>query len=117
MIPDVYSMEDIRRNAEQAREIPTLTELRVVAREIETMIRSRLAGGHQKEVALDIGISETKMSRAVTGDGGLSVSDFSMLLAALRWRGIHVVDSPVGVAMVPEEKLAALTVLAREALK
>ena len=113
MDTDTYTLEDIERNSEQVLERPTMSELRTVAREIETMIRSRLSGGHQKEIALDIGISETKMSR----EGGLSISDFSMFLAALRRRGVHVGETSSGMKLVSVERLAALSYLAREALK
>ena len=117
MDTDTYTLEDIERNSEQVLERPTMSELRTVAREIETMIRSRLSGGHQKEIALDIGISETKMSRAMSGEGGLSISDFSMFLAALRRRGVHVGETSSGMKLVSVERLAALSYLAREALK
>lgn len=117
MTADTYSLEDIERNAEQARDRMTMGELRAVAREIETMIRSRLSGGHQKEVALDIGVSESKMSRAVSGEGGLSISDIAMLMAALKARGVHVAETSDGMKLIPAERLAALSYLAKEALK
>jgi hypothetical protein len=117
MVSDVYTLEDIERNAEQVRDRQTMGELRSVAREIEVMVRSRLSGGHQKEIALDIGVSETKMSRALSGEGGLSLSDWAMLFAALRSRGVHVAEAQSGMMLIAAERLAALSYLAKEALK
>jgi len=114
---DTYTLDELRANATQASDRATFAELREVARGIETALRQRLSGGHQKEIALDIGISESKMSRALTGDGGLSLSDVAMLFAAMQRRGLHVVEAEAGACIVPEEELAALTVLARKALK
>ena len=117
MTADTYSLDDINRNGTQALERMTMGELRAVAREIETMVRSRLSGGHQKVVALDIGVSETKMSRALSGEGGLSLSDWAMLMAALQPRGVHVAEASSGMKLIPVERLAALSYLAKEALK
>jgi hypothetical protein len=117
MVSDVYTLEDIERNAEQVRDRQTMGELRSVAREIEVMVRSRLSGGHQKEIALDIGISESKMSRALSGEGGLSLSDWAMLFAALKTRGVHVAETDSEMMLIPAERIAALTYLARASLK
>jgi predicted XRE-type DNA-binding protein len=117
MTSDTYTLDDIERNAEQVCDRPTMSELRAVAREIETMIRKRLSGGHQKEVALDMGISESKMSRAVSGEGGFSIADIALFMAVLRRRGVHVAESSDGLMLVPAERLAALSYLAKEALK
>jgi hypothetical protein len=110
-----YSMADMRSNEQQAEERPTLGELRTIARDIETLLRKSL-DGHQREISLDIGISESKLSRAKTGDGGLNVSDIALLFAALHWRGVHVISTDAGVVCMPTEKASALTYLAREAL-
>lgn len=47
----------------------------------------------------------------------MSLSEVCLVLAALEPMGVIVVDAPAGVSVVTEERLAALTVLARDGLE
>lgn len=115
MTPASSILSASHRNAKQSDDANHADGLREVARQYETMIRSRMES-HQRDIAMDMGISETKLSRCKTGESGLSVSDMALFLAALTSRGIFLCESSTGMVLVPEEKLSALTVLAKEAL-
>jgi hypothetical protein len=109
-------MIDPNRNSQQSEPATGFGELRAEARRIETIIRVALEG-HAKSASLEAGLSETAVSRFKTGSGGLSLSDVSVLLAALKPHGLHVVEATGGACVVPGEELRALAYLAGERLK
>lgn len=111
----IRSMDDVAGNGRRSSETPSLAELQALARSFETLIRSRQLG-HGNEIAVDVGVSETKLSRFGTGEAGFTLSEVALFLAALTKRGLFFGDAPNGMRLVPEEKLAALTLFAADAL-
>lgn len=87
------------------------TQARAIARNIESLIRCRIAERTQSTVAAEAGMSASAVNRVVSGESGVTLDRIGGFLDALGLRIVDAVD-----VTVPADELAALRLFAAKGI-